>query len=132
MSASGATILAIALVALLWLGIAVAIAIAAGRRFRLAEQVLEAAQANARLLELTPARPLLVRHDNSVEADRQLLRDLGLQNPPTKLNELAGNDSGIAFVASSAQSEERVVELPRTVVRGADAPRTGTTGRRRP
>src|SRR5690348_15934189 len=96
MSASGATILAIAVLALLWLGIAVAMAIAAARRLRLAEQVLEAAQANARLLELTPARPLLVRSDNKVEVDRQLLRDLGLQDAPAKLDQLVGNDSGIA------------------------------------
>jgi signal transduction histidine kinase len=96
MGALGATGLAIAALALLWLGIAAAVAIAAARRFRLAEQVLEAAQANARLLELTPARPLLVHPDDKVEVDGQLLRELGLAKPPARLADLAGNDSGIA------------------------------------
>jgi len=79
MSASGATILVIAILALIWLGIAVAMAIAAAHRFRLAEQVLEAAQANARLLALAPARPLVVRADNTVEVDRQRIVE-----PPAK------------------------------------------------
>jgi signal transduction histidine kinase len=96
MSASGATSLAIAALALLWLGIAAALAVAGARRYRLAQQVLEAAQANARLLELMPARPLLVRSDDRIEIDQQLLRDLGLEKRPAKLPELIGNDSGIA------------------------------------
>src|SRR5690348_116392 len=96
MSASGATYVAIVVLALLWLGIAAALAVAGARRFRLAQQVLDAAQANARLLELMPARPLLVRQDDRVEVDQQLLRDLGLEKRPGKLPELVGNDSGIA------------------------------------
>jgi signal transduction histidine kinase len=96
MSASGATGLAIVAVVLLWFGVAVAMAIAAARRFRLAEQVLDAARANARLLQLTPARPMLVLPDDRIEVDEQLLRDLGLERSPARLSELAGNDSGIA------------------------------------
>jgi len=95
MSALDETGLAIAALALLWLGIAVAIAVAAARRFRLAQQVLDAAQANARLLELMPARPLVVRPGARVEVDEQLLRDLGIEGRPDKLDELAGNGSGI-------------------------------------
>ena len=105
MSASGATISVIVVLALLWLGIAVAMALAAARRLRLAEQVLEAAQANARLLELTPARPVLIRPDNDVEVDRQLLRELGLQHSPTRLDQFVGNDSGIAPDDLAALSE---------------------------
>jgi signal transduction histidine kinase len=96
MGASGAMNLAIAALALLWLGIAAAIAIVAARRLRLAQQVLDAARANARLLELTPARPLVVRADQRIEVDEQLLRDLGLEARPKTLAELVGNDSGIA------------------------------------
>jgi len=96
MGALGATGLAIAALALLWLGIAAAVAVAAARRFRLAEQVLEAARANARLLELMPARPLLVHPDDRIEVDEQLLRELGLAERPPRLAELVGNDSGIA------------------------------------
>ena len=81
---------------LLWLIVAAAISIFAARRFRLAESVLEAARANATLLELTPARPLLVRPDQKIEADAQLLRDLGLRTQPKVLSDLVGNDSGIA------------------------------------
>jgi signal transduction histidine kinase len=81
---------------LLWLTVAAAISILAARRFRLAESVLEAARANATLLALTPARPLLVRPDLKIEADAQLLRDLGLRTQPRVLSDLVGNDSGIA------------------------------------
>ena len=88
--------IAIVALALLWLAIAAFMAIIAARRFRLAEQVLDAARANARLIELMPARPLLVRPDRRVEADQQLLRDLGLKTTPATLANLVGNDSGIA------------------------------------
>jgi signal transduction histidine kinase len=92
---SAATIAAAAL-ALLWLFIAVAIAVAAARRIRLAQQVLEAARSNARLLELMPARPLLVRADGRIEVDAQLLRELGLETVPGTLAGLADEDRGIA------------------------------------
>jgi signal transduction histidine kinase/PAS domain-containing protein len=91
-----AAVFVIAGLALLWLFIAGAMTVIAARRFLLAKQVLDAAQANARLLELMPARPLLVRADGKVEADGQLLRDLGLETRPGSLAELVGNDSGIA------------------------------------
>jgi signal transduction histidine kinase len=89
-------IFAAAGLALMWLAIAAAIAVVAARRFRLAQQVLDAARANARLLELVPARPLLVRPDRRIEADAQLLRDLGISAAPAQLGGLAGKDFGIA------------------------------------
>jgi hypothetical protein len=95
MTAPAATI-AISVLGLLWLGIAAFLAVIAARRFRLAESVLDAARANASLLELAPARPLLVHADDHIEADAQLLRDLGLQEQPHRLVEMVGNDSGIA------------------------------------
>src|SRR6476619_4310231 len=91
-----AIIWAIAVLGLLWLAVAAAVSVLAARRFRLAEQVLDAARANATLLELTPARPLVVRANRRIEADPQLLRDLGLQGEPKVLSDLTGNDSGIA------------------------------------
>ena len=87
---------AVVALALLWLAIAVSIAVVAARRLRLAQQVLDAAQANANLLELMPARPLLVRPGQRIEADAQLVRDLGLKGDPGTLDELTGNDNGIA------------------------------------
>ena len=90
-----ATIIAVAAVTLAWIGIAAAVAIAAARRFRLAETVLGAARANAALLEATPARPLLVRPDRRIEIDAQLLRDLGIRSVPARLSDLASTGSGI-------------------------------------
>lgn len=95
MGASGATNLAIAALAVLWLGVGVAIAFVAARRFRLAEQVLSAARSNARLLDLMPARPMLVRVDGKIEADARLLRELGLKDSPKDLAGLVRNDAGI-------------------------------------
>ena len=66
MGAHGANNWIIVGLALLWLGIAAWIALAGARRLRLAQQVLDAARANARMLELAPARPLLVRPDQHV------------------------------------------------------------------
>ena len=99
MAASGGSTIAIIAVAgltILWLGLAATIAVVASRRFQLAELVLDAAKANARLLKLMPARPLLVHADQRIEIDDQLLRDLGLGHRPRTLAELVGNDSGIA------------------------------------
>ena len=106
MGALGATTIWIVALALLWLALAVAITIAAARRFRLAEEVLGAARANATLLELTPARPLLIRPDQRIEADMQLVRDLGLHDQPSRLKELVGNDSGIVREDLEALNEE--------------------------
>src|SRR5215218_2342080 len=95
MSAISATTIAIVALALLWLALAVAISVVAARRFRLAEEVLGAARANATLLDLTPARPLVVRPDQRIEVDAQLARDLGLRGAPARLADLVGNDSGL-------------------------------------
>jgi signal transduction histidine kinase/PAS domain-containing protein len=86
---------AVAALALAWIAVAAVIAVLAARRFRLAETVLSAARSNAALLEATPARPLVVRPDLRLEADAQLLRDLGLKKVPARLADLTGNDSGI-------------------------------------
>jgi signal transduction histidine kinase len=106
MGALGATTIWIVALALLWLALAVVITIAAARRFRLAEEVLGAARANATLLELTPARPLLIRPDQRIEADMQLVRDLGLHDQPSRLKELVGSDSGILREDLEALNEE--------------------------
>ena len=95
MSALGEAGVIITALALLWVGIAVALSLAAARRFRVAEQVLGAARANATLLEISPSRPVLVHGDGHVDVDPSLLRELGLKSPPRTLAELHGNDSGI-------------------------------------
>jgi signal transduction histidine kinase len=91
-----AAVFAAAALAVLWLALAIWITVLAARRFKLAEDVLAAARANAVLLELTPARPLVVRPDDRVEVDAQLVRDLGLRAPPRRLSDLVGDDIGVA------------------------------------
>jgi signal transduction histidine kinase len=96
MNAVGATELIIAALVLLWLGLAALVALVAARRLRLAEQVLGAARANAALLEISPARPLIVHPDGRIECDRLLLRELGLAGEPKTLADLATKGAGIA------------------------------------
>ena len=95
MSATGMTGLAIAVLAVMWVAIGAIIAVAAARRYRLAQQVIVAAQANARLIEMMPCRPLLVRPDGSIEVDEPLLRDLGFRRPVLDLQSLSSKDCGL-------------------------------------
>ncbi len=86
---------AMAALALLWVVIAAWLALVAARRLRSASEISAAAQANATLLALAPARPLLVRPGGQIEIDEQLQRELGLEQRPATLGELAGNATGI-------------------------------------
>ena len=95
MSALTEPVLAIVALALLWLALGAALAIAAARRMRIAQTVLGAARSNAALLEISPAHPLLVRSDGRIESDPLLLRELGLDGDPKSLNDLSDADSGI-------------------------------------
>ena len=95
MSASGVAAYVIVALALVWLAIAIGLSMLASRRLRLAQGVLEAARSNAALLELAPARPLLVRPDHKIEIDGQLSRDLGLRAKPSSLADLGREDGGI-------------------------------------
>jgi signal transduction histidine kinase len=85
----------LAALALIWIAIAAWVTLVAARRIRVAQQVLDAARSNARLLEVMPARPLLVMSDGRVEIDHQLVRDLGLKEAPETLSRLSVEDSGI-------------------------------------
>ena len=111
MGAQNATSLAIAALALLWLGLAVAIAITAARRFSLAQRVLDTARANARLLEVTPARPLVVRADGRIEADERLVRELGLEASPANFDGLTGDGGGI--IAEDLEELRATIEAAR-------------------
>ena len=101
----------IAALALAWVGVAIALSLAAAKRFRLAERVLGAARANAALLDISPARPLIVRGDGRIETDPNLVRELGLKGAPKAIAELRGNDSGI--VAEDLEALETAVETAR-------------------
>ena len=95
MSAVGGPGVIVALLALLWVSIAAAMSLVAARRLQLAQRVLDAARANASLLRISPARPAIVRGDGKIEADSQLIRELGLRLPPKNLSELTGEDCGL-------------------------------------
>ena len=95
MSANGAASYVIVVLALLWLAVAIGLSMLAARRLRLAQGLLAAARSNAALLELTPARPLLVGADERIEIDPQLSRELGLRGQPSRLAELSADESGI-------------------------------------
>jgi signal transduction histidine kinase len=85
---------AIIVIAALWVAFAAALAILAARRLRRAQAVLGAARTMRSLLEAAPARALMVHGDGRVEADRQLMRELGLASAPQTLADLAGEKVG--------------------------------------
>src|SRR5919107_1803972 len=94
MNSVGTTgLLAIALAAL-WILVAAAVSVFAARRIRRANQVIDSAQAMAKLLDVGPARPMVVHADGRLEADPRLLRDLGISGSPATLGDLAGDGCG--------------------------------------
>jgi signal transduction histidine kinase len=95
MGALGATTTWIIALGLLWLLLAAAVSVIAARRLELAQRVIEVARSNAALLEQTPARPILVRPDQRIEADELFVRDLGLQENPRRLADLVGSGCGL-------------------------------------
>src|SRR3954463_8106738 len=110
MGAFSVASLSVGALALLWVGLAAAVSIAAARRYRLAQKVIDAARVNARLLELMPSRPLVVWPDGRIEADERLGRELGLESAPTKLSELS-KDGGI--VPEDLATLSAMVEMAR-------------------
>ena len=111
MSGGPAAVIVIAALALLWVGVAIALSLAAAKRFRLAEKVLGAARANAALLDISPARPLIVRGDGRIDTDPHLVRELGLKSAPKAIADLHGNDSGL--VAEDLDALAAAVETAR-------------------
>jgi hypothetical protein len=82
-------------VAGLWLAIAAALLVVAVRRMRHAGALLDSARSLAALLDVAPARPLLVRADRSIDVDVRLTRELGLNGVPRAWADLAGGDHGL-------------------------------------
>ena len=120
--------LALVALGLAWLGAAVAVAVLAARRLALAQRVLGAAREAAGLLERSPARPLLLKPDGTIDTDARLLRDLGIDGQPARLAELAGEERGIAAgdldALTGAIDSARVAGAPFSQrVRGAGSPR---------
>ncbi|HET9458648.1 MAG TPA: PAS-domain containing protein [Sphingomicrobium sp.] len=103
-----ATTMIVAALAALWILVGVVVSVIAARRLGEARTVISAARSLKDLLELSPARPLVVRPDGTVEADSRLLRELGIEKAPKALTGLAGQDQGLA-----AEDVERLVETVR-------------------
>ena len=86
---------AIIVIAALWVVIAAALAIMAARRIRRAQSVLGASRTMRSLLDVAPAHAILIQGDGRVDADPKLIQELGLSKAPQKLEELAGENSGL-------------------------------------
>jgi len=99
-------IVALALAAL-WIAIGAGLAWFAAQRVRQAATVLSTARSLQSLLELSPARPLVVRPGGQVEADSRLLREIGLNSDPRTIAELAGDRCGL--VAEDAETLARLI-----------------------
>ena len=85
----------IVVVAALWMGIAAALLVVAGRRLERARRSVVAARSLAGLLGASPIRPVMVDPDDRIDADPELLRQLAVAGRPKTLNEL-GAGAGIA------------------------------------
>src|SRR5215210_6665639 len=90
---SGTSLAALAIGAI-WILIAAIIAVLAARRLRAADAAIRSARGLSVLLELAPARPLVVRPDGRLEIDARLLRELGVDGKPDGLAALSGDGWG--------------------------------------
>lgn len=131
------SVLAAALAAL-WILIAAIMSVLAARRIRDASTIVSAARSLQNLLDLSPGRPLVVRSDGSIEADRRLLREIGIEKAPKNLSGLGGAERGLipedldelaaqvrqaAMSGGQVQAQVRVSGSGRVLdVRGAPAP----------
>jgi signal transduction histidine kinase len=89
------TVTVVIILAAFWVAIAALLLIMATRRIARANAVLASARSTAALLRAAPARPLLVQSGGRIEIDSHLQRDLGLDEEPKRLDELAGDGAGI-------------------------------------
>ena len=113
-----------AVVAGVWLALAVAATLIGARKAARADQALAEARAVADLLAGAPAVPLLVYPDDSVDADPRLAAWLALDKVPARLAELDGGERGIGAEAldalrgdiadcrSTANPIQRLIALP--------------------
>jgi signal transduction histidine kinase len=89
---------ALALIALVcgaWLALGVWATLRGARRSNSAHGLEADALRSRSLIEASPAMPLLVHADGSVEAPQRLGQALGLLLPPTRLESLTGNGAGL-------------------------------------
>jgi signal transduction histidine kinase len=89
--------------------------VSARLRQRRAETVQRSARRLARMVEESPALPLLVRSDGRIEASPRLAHWLGLDGVPQYLSELDGGDRGLTSECL-AQLTEAVLRSQKTAV----------------
>ncbi len=99
------SIVAIALAAL-WIVIASGVSLVAARRITRAQAVVAGAARLQGLLQLSPARPVVVEPNGRLEADPRLLREIALTGEPRRLEDLAGADCGLASEDAKALAAE--------------------------
>ncbi|MCT2558236.1 PAS-domain containing protein [Tsuneonella sp. YG55] len=105
---------ALALIGLLlaaWVAGAAWLMIAAGARARRADAARKAARRMVRMIDESPAIPLIVRVDGRIEASERLAGWLGLSKLPQYLGDLGGSDSARGL------SAEQLAELSANVLR---------------
>lgn len=133
-----ATTMIVAGLAALWVLLGVALSLVAGKRLRQAGTLVSVSRTLRDLLELSPARPVVVRPDGKIEADSRLLRELGISRSPNRLTDLAGEEEGLnpqdvdrlteavreaALTGERVQLQARVSGSGRVLdIRGAPAP----------
>ena len=79
-----------------WTLAAIVAIVSARRREKKAEGALRNARRLSRMIDESPALPLLVRADGRIEAPQRLANWLGLDRTPEYLSELDGGDKGLA------------------------------------
>ena len=134
---SGASLILPAIAAV-WLLAASGLGFLAVRRIRQSERILRAASSLAALLDVAPARPMVVRSSGEIELDERLRRELGLEQLPRAWGDLCASDSGLdaqdgialreaieaaALTGGSVETTVRAAASARVFeVRGAPAP----------
>jgi signal transduction histidine kinase len=99
------SLVAIALAAL-WILVGAALSIVAARRIARAQAVLSGAAKLQALLQISPARPIVVRPNGKLEADPRLLREIALEGEPKRLEDLGGEDRGLTVEDADALAAE--------------------------
>jgi signal transduction histidine kinase len=124
--------------AAVWILVAVLISLVAARRMARAQAVVSGASRLQSLLQLSPARPVVVGPNGDIEADPRLLREIAVNGDPARVEDLGGEDGGLvkedaealaadireaAVGAGRIQRQVRIAGTGRVLeVRGGPAP----------
>ncbi|QIK79705.1 histidine kinase [Sphingomonas piscis] len=100
---TGETTIFVALgLAFVWLAVGVTLALVGARRVRDASRLGARLQDMRSLVASSPSRAILIHPGGGVEADPRLIRELGFETAPKKIDDLAGDERGLASVDGAA------------------------------